>query len=500
MANKQATYLPTYTGGQVQPGYNVGGQRDPGQAIARAGQATTAAGAELGHSIQNLAQTYNNVLVTRFTRDEDIRAHTFFRERRLSSSMLKAEQADNLYFKEKEAMGNAREDFLKNSPLGTDVAGGIFDKHAASYLDWSGQHMLKEAAAAEKKSKKKAANSLVKEAGIAPMSVGSLEQLYGMADVLYPLNKELATSLKETIDQSFDQSNAARDPQGVLSWMTKHEAQLVALIGQGKYNRRLNTMRAATQAVENQINTRQTRARQAEERRVLAGERAGMNMVLDNVANGKSMDDTEFSQFAIENNLDPVSAQKVRKFYYDTIGETAKVNSDSAAVAMYNQKEDITEEQMNMLAVAAQKGEITATTYKELEKRRASQQKDAESGLTIPRKRVDDLFTSTAGGGMMGTSSQTTQMKLYAQDQFDKLTQGLSPIEKAKAMDISNPSSPARQVNNWLAEQVTEGSLIFGNPTWAPNDKQLQKLQNIKAKTDPEGNNLDAFFDEWNKK
>lgn len=492
--------MPTYTGGQVQPGYNIGGQRDPGAAVASAGQATAASGAELGHSIQNLAQTYNDVLVTRFTRDEDVRAHTFFRERRLSSSMLKEEQADSLYFKEKEAMGQAREDFLKDSPLGTRVAGDIFDKHAASYLDWSGQHMLKEASAAERKSKKKAANSVVKEAGIAPMSTGSLEQLYGMADVLYPLDKELAASLKESIDQSFDQSNAARDPEGALKWMTKNEVKLVALIGQGRYDKRLNTMRAATQAIENQMNTRQTRARQEEERRVIAGERSGMNMVLDNIANGKSMDDTEFSQFAVENNLDHTSAQKVRKFYYDTIGETAKINSDRAAVAIFNQKEDITEEQINMIAAAAQRGDITAATYKELEKRRVSQQKDAESGLTIPRKRVDDLFTNTAGGGMMGTSPQTTQMKLYAQDQFDKLTQGLSPIEKAKAMDISDPSSPARQVNNWIAEQVIEGPLMFGNPTWAPNDRQLQKLQNIKAKTDPEGNNLDAFFDEWDKK
>lgn len=460
---KQAQYLPTYYGKNVNalgPGYDIRGLRDPGPAIASAGQQVAQSGVELGHSIQQLAQTYYKVVDMRHARDEEVRAETYFRERRLVESQLEGEDADGLYFNNKEGMQKAQDDFLKDSPLRSDRARDIFNAQAEKHLDWSMNHMLRQAKVAEKLSKKKAAGALVRGASEAPLSVEAIADIQRRSEQLYADEPELANTLKTLATRGLINARTAQNPSATVNWAHNNREQLNQQMGADEAAKFVESIEKTARKNEARIAANQARYNKLKQAQKNQITRELKSLAAGWVREGKPFNEEEFMQFANERGIDEVGIREAQDYYYKLGEVNVKRDSNYVAANLMYKEGDITDAEWGYALDACGRGEITLSTCNNIEKRYKMQNEATKGEISEQTKIANKALVQAAGGSLMqgplaaimGSNTSDTPLSLQAQQKWIAATKGMSQQEVIAAADLQDPNSLLSR----LVRQVTE--------------------------------------------
>ncbi len=468
VGGQEATYLPLHRGG---PTAIQTPSLEKGINAVEAGTKNWVRSAYgLGDSIQNFGKAYAGMKEARDARNADTKAREYFRMRRADTSMLEGEQADNLLYNEQKHVQQYRGTFLdEHKELDPGIAGRSYDKYAQQYLDWSMVHMVQQSRVADDNSRFAAATELVNAASDAPLSIGSLQESFGEAAMLYEGRPQDIVRTQDKILKAFLGSWAERQPvsrngqQGVVEWWNANEAALRPLLG-SSFAGGADVIRRTKDWVTDQAWQAESRAWTRQQRGLAAYNHAqaksitaGLGDIQQMVQNDMVPTTDDILSIAQNRGLDADAIYKLQNLAHNYLNRSQKVQSN-ALMSQYLPLavNGFSPEQYTALVGETAKGNLSTSHFKLLT--------GLSEGSSTARERgykpewdiaVNSIKATLNPGGASNSLNQPAAVDQWVA--LETLREGITSLKDPKeikaALRLSDPDSLVSRIIS--ARQIT---------------------------------------------
>lgn len=411
----------------------------------------------------NLAATYYDIREKRDIRDTETMINETLRQRKMDVfSTRTGKGADNILEDENAWQLQAREEIIKKSGLGSNIAASLWDKKAQDYLTRVGAYMLEQNRVAEANSK--FASMVDAQADLTMSPVGDFKAyaLYSAKmDNLYgPLTKEGIQAKEKGIDVLVD-SWTEQSPQATLRWFNQNKDGLREVLGR-EFPGVANAMERVRNRLESQMRRAELQAQRNQRLAEQAQKRADRDYQSEAIT--KILSDDNEEPVDIREIIRDGAAKGISGDTLLTIQQVfekrEKVSLKDASATLRSQfqskasMEGLTEDDKQTLTKALAAGQIIPTDYQAILAADERTQKADTSGLKDLRKAaLQHLKTAIAPRGAFDAVNQAAENEYeQAAAALDKYLDGLaSPTEKRKALDITNPDSYVMQLRSSVA-------------------------------------------------
>ena len=445
---------------------------------------------KLSGSAVNVLKSYHAVREHRDARDTDTLTDKMIRDRKMDVFASKTGKgADGLLQSEEEWIVQAREAVIKQSGLSAPMAGDIFDKHAASYLDRVGSYMLEQNIVAEQNSKFAAAVNA--QDNLALSKVGDFQAYANYSakinEIYGPISKEGIKARAEGIDVLIE-SWVSQSPQGTMKWFNANKGQLREVMG-----REFADVSKAMERVERKLDAQVSRAEVQAQRRARLNEAAQKradNQYLSEGLKALASDDPNFdvNQFIKDGEAKGISGQALMSMLKASRNEEnldlKKIQNDLGG--MYYSKAaagELTSADEEAIFNHVANGKMTATDANRVTEAKSRVTKIGEKGLQPAYKMaVTQLKTVMAPRGAFEQANPKAQFKFQQTEAAlaNYVNSLQSPEAKMSALDLTKPNSYINQLiqANKDARSPTDKMMDLTSPItdvmgWQPQQPDM---------------------------
>ena len=408
------------------------------------------------NSLVNVLKTYHGIRENRDMRDTDTLSDKMIRDRRIDIFASKTgKDADNLMQSEEEWAAQARDAIIEQSGLSAEMAGDIFDKHAASYLDRVGSYMLEQNVVAEKNSKFAAAVNA--QNNLALSGVGDFKAYADYAakiDSIYgPISPD-GIKMRETGMDVLIESWCAQDPRATMQWFNQNKNGLRQVLG-----RDFADVSKAMERVERKLDSQASRAEVQAQRQQRLSDKAQKRADNDYISEGlKSLasDDPNFdvNKYIHDGQAKGISGQAMMSVLKASRNEenldVKKVQRDLDS--MYYAKAaggDLTPSDEEAMFGHVADGKMTSSSATKIIETASRLKKVEEKGLTpVYKMAVGQLKNTMAPRGGFEPINPKAQFKFQQTEAaLFKYVDSLSTADqKFKALDLNDSNSYINQL------------------------------------------------------
>lgn len=442
----------------------------------------------------NLAATYYDIREKRDIRDTNTLINETLRQRKLDIFTTKTgKNADNLLEEENAWQIEARENIIKQSGLGANIAATLWDKKAQDYMTRVGAFMLEQNRVAEANSK--FAAMVDAQASLVMSPVGDfrayaeysahMDELYG------PLTKEGIQAKEKGIDVIID-SWTEQNPSATLKWFNQNKGQLREVMG-----REFPGVSRAMERVRNRLDSQMRRAevqgqrnqRLAEKAQKAADKKFESDIITKILTDDDSIDIRQVLREGANSGVSGSSLLTVQKVFESRENISTKDVSRTLR-STYQGKattDGLTDEDVTNLTQSLANRQILPTDYQAIIAANSRTERADTQGIKELRKAaLRHLKTAIAPRGAFDSINQTAENqyeRLAAE--VDKYVETLSsPNEKRMALDITNPNSYVMQIIQQNAAGKTPIDRMRGAYSTAPFDpnRSVKLPQNLERR------------------
>lgn len=403
----------------------------------------------------NLAATYYDIREKRDIRDTETLINETLRQRKLdifSSKTGKA--ADNLLEEESAWQLEAREEVIKKSGLGANIAASLWDKKAQDYLTRVGAFMLEQNRVAESNSRFAAMVDAQADLTMSPVGDFKAYALYSAKmDNLYgPLTKEGIQAKEKGIDVLID-SWTEQNPQATLNWFNQNKDGLREVLGR-EFPGIANAMERVRNRLESQMRRAELQAQRNDRLSAKRKKEMDRQFQSDSIIKILGDEDVDIREIYKEGVRQGISGQTLldlQKIFEGRENISLKDSSGTLRSTYYGKAttEGLTSEERETLDKALANRQILPSDYQATINADERTKKSEENGIKEIRKgAMRHLKTAIAPRGAFDTVNQAAE-NLYEKlaAEIDKYVDNLSTVEeKRKALDITSPNSYVMQV------------------------------------------------------
>lgn len=415
----------------------------------------------------NLAASYYDIREKRDIRDTETMINETLRQRKMDVfSTRTGKAADNVLEDENTWQLEAREEIIKKSGLGSNIAASLWDKKAQDYLTRVGAFMLEQNRVAEANSK--FASMVDAQADLTMSPVGDFRAyaLYSAKmDNLYgPLTKEGIQAKEKGIDVLVD-SWTEQDPQATLRWFNQNKDGLREVLGR-EFPSVANAMERVRNRLESQMRRaelqaqRNQRLSEQEQKRV---DRQYQSDAITKILNDENEEPVDIRQLIREGAAKGISGDTLLTIQqvFEKREKVSLKDTSGTLRSTYQARatmEGLTEDDKQTLAKALAAGQIIPADYQAILAADERTQRADSTGLkNIRRGALQHLKTAIAPRGAFDAVNQSAENRYERlAAELDKYVEGLSSLnEKRLAMDITNPNSYVMQLISQNAADST---------------------------------------------
>ena len=457
---KSPSYLPTYetSGGARVTGVTGDFRPDVSGFAAYANSFDRYLGGleKFNDSLVGVLKTYHGIREKRDMRDTDTLSDKMIRDRKMDSfASSTGKDADGMLEREEKWVAEARDAVIKQSGLSAEMAGDIFDKHAAGYLDRVGSYMLEQNVVAEKNSKFAAAVNA--QDNLALSNVGDFrayaEYSAKVNSIYGPISKEGIEMRAKGIDVMIE-SWVAQNPRATMQWFNQNKTQLREVMG-----REFADVGKAMERVQRTLDAQVSRAEVQAQRSQRLADRAQKKADESYLSEGLTAlasDDPNFNinQFIKDGQARGISGQALMTMLKASRNEenldVRKVQTELDG--MYYSKAaagELTDADRQAMFEHVSNGKMTASSVSRITEASSRMGKLEEKGLTPAYKMaVAQLKTSMAPRGAFDPVNPKAQFRFQQTEAaLFKYVQSLSTADqKFSALDLTNPKSYINQL------------------------------------------------------